>query len=155
MFDNIQGAILSLTTAGDIAKGLIQLNSQAERQVQVIELQSAILSAQSSALAAQSEHSAMIQKIRDLEGEVARIKAWDETKQRYQLITPFEGCQVYALKKSSNETDPPHWICPQCYEDGRKSILIDADEAKGMPRIKCFRCQFETAKRTYDPRQYV
>ena len=61
---SIQGAIMSLKTAGEMAKGLLQLHSMTKDQDKVIDLQSAILAAQSSALAAQSEHSSMIQQVR-------------------------------------------------------------------------------------------
>lgn len=43
----------------------------------------------------------MIQRIRDLEEDVARIKAWEEEKKRYQLVNPWQGAAslVYALKE--------------------------------------------------------
>ena len=120
----IQGAIGSLQAAGTIAKGLLNLKSLADVQGKVIELQSAILAAQRSALSAQAEQSAMIQQVANLEKEVARMKAWEETKQRYQLISAWDGGFVYALKQPLGEaTEPPHWICAKCYEDGRKSVL--------------------------------
>lgn len=97
----IQGAITSLNAAANIAKGFLQLRSIAEVQGKVIELQSAILAAQSSALAAQSDQATMIQRIGELEKEIARVKAWEETKQRYQLISPWPGAFLYALKEQS------------------------------------------------------
>ena len=48
----LQGAVLSLKAASDIAKGFLHLNSLADVQGKVIELQEAILAAQSSALTA-------------------------------------------------------------------------------------------------------
>lgn len=154
---SISSAISGLRSVAEIAKAMKGLHDQADIQIKVIELQSAILDAQSSALAAQSEQLAMIQKIRDLEGEVARIKAWDETKQRYQLITPWAGCHVYALKETGKGTEPPHWVCPHCYEDGRKSILNDSDKHDRRIRliIKCPRCSFESEKRGTSDRNYV
>jgi hypothetical protein len=155
----IQGAISSLKTATDIAKGLLHLQSLAEVQGKVIELQSAILAAQSSALAAQSEQSAVIQRVRDLEEEIARVKAWEETKQRYQLIAPWTGFYVYALKKSCKESEPPHWICARCYEDGMKSLLQDIDkfDRRLVHVTLCPRCKFEIENNRYGPpdRHYV
>ncbi len=119
----IQGAITGLKTAADIAKSFLELKSIADVQGKVIELQSAILSAQTSALAAQSEQSAMLHRTRELETEIADVKAWKETKERYELINPYAGFFTYALKAKSQPTEPAHWICAKCYEDGRKSIL--------------------------------
>ena len=119
----IQGAITGLKTAAEIAKSFLELKSIAEIQGKVIELQSAILAAQSSALAAQSDQSSMVQRIRELEEEIRRVKAWEETRQRYQLTSLWNGAFAYALKEQSKGSDPPHWICQNCYENGRKSIL--------------------------------
>src|SRR5208282_6448080 len=119
----IQGTISGLKLAGDIAKSIIKFKSISEVQGKVIELQNAILSAQSSALSAQAHQAAMIEEIRNLEKEIARIKAWEEQKQRYKLVPAWEGAVLYALKKSCSNSEPPHWICTNCYEDGRKSIL--------------------------------
>jgi len=136
----IQGAITSLQTASDIAKSFLKLKSIADNQGKVIELQSAILAAQTSALAAQSEQSSMIQRIRDLEEEIARVKAWKETAERYQLVSPWTGAFVYALKKQSGSTEPPHWLCQKCYEDGNKSILQRAADSAVTWAYNCSRC---------------
>jgi len=55
------------------------------------------------------------------------------------------------------ETEPPHWICPHCYEDGRKSIVHDAEKHDTRRRhiIKCPRCSFENEKAGPDERNYV
>src|SRR5436309_8136487 len=93
----IQGTITGLKVAADLAKGFLHLKSLAEVQGKVIELNEAILSAQMNALAAQAEQFTMIQRVRELEQEIAQIKAWEEEKQRYELIAPWSGCFVYAL----------------------------------------------------------
>lgn len=154
---SIQGAILSLKTATDIAKGFLHLQSMAEVQGKVIDLQSAILAAQSSALAAQSEQSSMIQQVRQLEEEIANIKAWEGEKQRYQLITPWSGCFVYALKELSKGTEPPHWICEHCYQEGRKSLLhfVVKHDRRRFNLIKCSHCSFENERLSFDDPKYV
>jgi hypothetical protein len=133
----IQDAIAGLNTAANIAKGFLKLKSLADVQGKVIELQSSILAAQSSALAAQSEQSSMLQTISRLKDEIARVKAWAETKQRYQLHSFYPGLFAYALKKESGTSEPPHWICEKCYEDGRKSIL---QRMEGLNRTWIYRC---------------
>jgi len=153
----IQGAVMSLKAAGDIAKGLLHLQSLAEVQTKVIELQSAILAAQSGALAAQSQQSTMIQRVRDLEEEIAHVKAWEEQKQRYQLIEPWNGCFVYALKELCKGTEIPHWICEHCYQDGRKSIIQNGEkwDSHTIQLIKCSHCLFWNEISGDDKRQYV
>src|SRR3712207_5855457 len=97
-----QAAMTGLKTAADIALGLNKLNTMAEVNAKAIELQQIIMHVQSSALTAQSEQAALIQRVRDLETELVRVKAWEAEKQRYKLVQPWpgKGSIVYALKES-------------------------------------------------------
>ncbi len=139
----IQGAITGLKTAGDIAKSFLELKSISDIQGKVIELQSAILSAQSSALAAQGEQSLMVQRIRDLEEEVADAKAWKETEQRYQLDEIGKGFFAFSLKEESKGAEPFHKICANCYQKRKKSILQMQPQTALGDRYYCHECKFE------------
>jgi hypothetical protein len=139
----LQGTISGLKLAGDIAKGFLELKSLSDVQSKVIELQSVILSAQSSALEAQSHQSAMVEKIRSLKEEIARVKAWEKEKQRYKLTNPYPGTMLYALKESCSASEPPHWICTKCYEDGRKSILYPIEKGGFAFDLVCPACKSE------------
>lgn len=135
----LQGAITGLKSAADIAVGISNLNTMVEVKAKAIELQQAILSAQANALSAQSEQFSLIQTIRDLEKEIAEMKAWETQKQRYKLVSPWEGTLVYALKKECSESEPPHWICTKCYEDGRKGFLSSQEISHDLILI-CNKC---------------
>lgn len=137
----IQNTISGLKLAGDIAKSFLDLKSISEIQGKVIELQSAILSAQSSALSANAAQTAMVEQIRTLKEEIARIKAWESEKKRYSLTSPWNGAVVYALKKSMSNSEPPHWICTNCYEDGRKSILNQFHKPSAFIEFICPECK--------------
>ncbi len=120
-----QGAMAGLKAAADIAIGLSKLNTMTDVNAKAIELQQVILNVQSTALAAQSEQATLVHRIRELEEEVVRVKAWETQKQRYALVRPFDddGSVVYALKESMSDGEPPHYICTNCHEDGRRSVL--------------------------------
>ena len=137
----IQSTISGLKLAGDIAKGFLEIKSISEVQGKVVELQSAILSAQSSALSANAAQATMVEEIRTLKEEIARIKAWESEKKRYQLISPWNGTVVYALKKSMSNTEPPHWICTNCYENGRKRILNQHHKPSSFIEFICPVCK--------------
>src|ERR1051325_8646338 len=96
---SISAALGGLKAAGDIAKALLQMKSDAERQGKVIELQSVILAAQSSAIAAQSDQYAMLEEMRQLREEIAKVRAWETEKLRYSLVVPYPGITVYALQE--------------------------------------------------------
>lgn len=133
----IQGTISGLKIAGDIAKSFLELKSISEIQGKVVELQRAILSAQCSALESNSAQFAIVEEIRALKEEIARVKAWETKKQRYKLHTPWAGAVVYALKESMSQGEPPHWICTQCYENGRPSILNYQTSSSGAGGYFC------------------
>ncbi len=105
-------------TAFDIAKGLKDINDATIRNGAIIELQEMILSAQQS-------QSTLIERISELEKEMARLKDWETQKQRYELkhIPPSTKVLAYELKPDMAGGEPPHWICTTCYENGKKGIL--------------------------------
>ena len=63
----------ALKTAFDIAKGLKDIDDAARRNAAVIELQERILSAQQS-------QSALVERVHDLEKEVAGFEQWEAEK---------------------------------------------------------------------------
>lgn len=154
----IQGTISGLKIAGDIAKGLLELKTISEVQGKVIELQSAILAAQSSALSANADQAAMVDEIRALKEEIARVRAWEGQKQRYQLTSLWDGAVVvYALKQSLSNGEPPHWICTKCYEDGSRIILQPRKNSAGSMLLVCPSCgsEIHTGYREIGPAEYA
>jgi len=120
---SIAAATSSLRVAGEIAVGLINLKTMAEVQAKAIELNQKIIAAQHDIFAANAAQSTLIQRVNELEEEIARVKAWKETKQRYVLVSPSSGFFAYALKSEGQPPEPAHWICAGCYEEGSRSIL--------------------------------
>lgn len=119
----LAGVLTSLKAAKDIAQAMIGLRDAAAFQTKVIEFQSKILDAQSGAMAAQDERSTLLQRISELEKEVAGFKAWDAEKQRYELKAVYPGAFAYVLKADARGTEPPHWLCTSCYQRSKKSFL--------------------------------
>jgi hypothetical protein len=140
---SIAAALGGLKTAADIAKGLLALKSDAERQAKVIELQTVILAAQSSAIAAQSDQFTMLEEMRQLRDEIAKVRAWETQKQRYKMAVPFPGVTVYALLRSMSNGEPPHYICANCYQDGKRSMLQHNTTKNNWPALACAACKFE------------
>lgn len=139
----LQGTISSLQFASKVLQAFRELSISLEVKTKVVELTEAILQAQTSALAAQSEQFAMVQRIRDLEEEVMRIKAWEEQKQRYQMVRPWSGVPalVYALKESCKGAEPAHWICAKCYDDGRRTVLQPRYDSRAYFYLLCPTCE--------------
>ena len=100
----------------DLAKGLKDVNDAATRNTVAIELQEKIL-------AAHAEQSALIERVGELEAQVAEFETWDAEKQRYELTDFGSGTFAYVLKPSMSGSEPSHRICEACYQKGHKSIL--------------------------------
>lgn len=123
----------SLKAAAELAKLAVDARDAAVVRAKVIELQREIFAAQSNALTTQQEQFALLDRVRGLEKEVADLKAWDAETEKYQLTNvrhgpatlPLgeEGAFAYRLKNSGPSGEPIHFLCAQCFQDRKKSIL--------------------------------
>jgi hypothetical protein len=139
----IAGAISALKSAKDIAEAMISLRDTEAFQAKRIELQSKILEAQGSMLAAQDERSTLIQRIRDLEQDIIRLRAWDAEKQRYELRRWGEGAFAYVLKPEEARGEPIHALCAACYNRGVKSLIHSNREPQWTKHAwDCPTCKF-------------
>ena len=102
----------------------------------------AVIQSQEQILAAQQLHAASVQRVRDLESEVAQFNMWETEKQRYKLKDFGQNTFAYELKPEMANGEPTHFICPQCYETSRKSILqfesLDVYKREGY---RCYSCK--------------
>lgn len=119
----LSSLLSSLKAARDISEAMFSLRDATAMQTKRFELQSKILDAQASALAAQEERSSLMERIRQLEEETARLKAWDGEKERYRLKKFGDGAFAYVLQEESANGEPVHALCATCYERRQKSIL--------------------------------
>jgi hypothetical protein len=134
MVAEVFAGLSALKTAFDIAKGLKDIDDATRRNAAVIELQEKILAAQ----AAQSD---LVDRVRALEKEVTDFKAWDADKQRYKLTDIGSGLVVYTLKQGMENSEPPHSLCANCYQDHVKSILQRETRYPGRCEVMaCHRC---------------
>jgi hypothetical protein len=139
----IAAAVSSLKAAGDMAKALVGIRDGAILNQKVIELQGVILAAQSDALAAQSDQFALLERVRELEADVARLKTWNAEKERYVLTEIGTGAFAYLIKPARRGAEPVHCICVQCYEAGRKATLQLKSNTYGCVILECPGCKNE------------
>jgi hypothetical protein len=128
----IAQALGALKAMKDIAEATIGLRDTAAFRERQIEFQGKIIDAQNALAALQEERTTLIETIRQHEEEIARMKAWDAEKQRYELkAIAAGGSLVYSLKEEAKGTEPPHWICAACYQNDQKFILQRGDYSTG------------------------
>lgn len=122
MVGEVFAGIGALKAAFDMSKAIVDISDAAKRDRLSINLQKEILSAQS----AQAD---LIEEVRELKEKLAGFEKWETEKERYQLCSPAKGFVVYALKKTSANGEPPHWLCTDCYENRKKAFLKAAGPA--------------------------
>jgi hypothetical protein len=138
----VAAAITSFRASLDIAKAMIGLRDDELFRAKSIELQSTIADALEKSIAARESYAAQLNRIHALETEVANLKAWDTEKQNYELKPNFGGGVAFMLKPEARGTEPPHWLCPQCYSNGKKGFLVPADHSGGIHRTyRCLECK--------------
>lgn len=132
----------SLKAITDLAKLLIDARDAGVVRAKAIELQHEIIATQQGALAAQAEHSVLLKQVSDLEKKVAELKAWDAEKQKYELkAVGYRGGLAYALKQGVDTTEPEHFLCTNCHQEGNKSILQKEMRVPNLTEVLvCPRC---------------
>ncbi len=88
----------------------------------------------------ETAHSALRERLRELEKELAHYETWDAEKERYELVEFPGKVLIYALKKTGSNSDPLHYICPNCYQDHKKSLLQGKKYPSGIHALECQRC---------------
>ncbi len=143
---------------GTLLKGLQTIKDLAvsvEIKAKVTELYDVILSGQQSALESNIKQQALLDTIGQLKEEIARVKAWEETKKRYSLYEPTAGTFVYVIKEESKGEEPSHWICANCYNEGKRSILQLKTVGVENNHYLCPLCKTEFKVRGTRPMQNV
>jgi hypothetical protein len=134
------GLITSLRSAVEITKAIMDIGNTSTLQTKILDLTKEIMSAQSCALATQSAQLELSQSKRGLEDEVAKLKAWNMEKYRYELQTVGSGAVAYVLKQSMRGTEPNHWICANCFQIGKKRFLNESHSDLHFVYHKCQEC---------------
>jgi hypothetical protein len=134
-------AITSIRSALDITKAMVGLRDAEAFRARSIELQSVVLEAYDKAIEARESYATQSDRIRALETEVTRLKAWDAEKEDYELKKIGDGAVAYMLKKEKRGTEPPHWLCPTCFAKDQKSFLNPTGQSAGRGWVyNCITC---------------
>ena len=139
MIGETLGGLSIFKTMFDLAKSIKDSNDAAVRKGATIELQEQILSAQTAQFA-------LVEQVSASKTEIAKFETWDAEKQRYELkALGTHGVFAYSMKPSMSEGEPPHEICPDCYQERQKSILQQVTRFPGRSDVRvCHRCDWES-----------
>ena len=139
----IDGLTTSLRAVADITKAMKDISDPSAIPAKIYELTKEIMSAQSFALAVQSEQFNLAQSKRELEEEIARLKAWNTERYRYQLQSVGPGANAYVVKDTMRGSEPVHWICADCFQSGKKRFLNESHSDLHHVYHKCAECSYK------------
>jgi hypothetical protein len=137
----IDGFVTSIRAAMEITKAMKDVRDANLMQTKVFELTREIIAAQSYAMEAMSAQSTLLARNRQLEEKISALETWNAEKNRYYLKSIQTGVTVYALKEGMENGEEPHYLCPKCYNRGKKSILQkETQEVGRVPMWVCHDC---------------
>ena len=143
MASDIQSGIGGARAVLDIAKSLRSLESEASINEAVIDIQRHAIEAQQALFAAQEVIGEKTRQIEHLEQENARLRSWTEDKAAYELADTGQGALAYRSVSPAAAGVAP-WLCPNCFDEGRKSILQPERYSVGRTEtLLCHRCHLE------------
>lgn len=120
-FAAISSALSGLKTATEIAKYISDLDKGVEVNGKIIELQGVILTLQASLLDVQAGYAHLAEENDALRKQLDTLRTAQTIKEQYELVELEQGKFVYALVSEGNQ--PKHWLCTNCFDKDRRSIL--------------------------------
>ena len=146
--------ITSIATAIGIVKSLTELTNSLGDAVpedvrdKIRDLYGTTLTTQTELLEARQREIEHTDEIRKLKAELSRMNDWEATKARYTLRLLDGNVSVYVQTADIDARGPTHWLCANCFEDGRKSHLQPHEITKGRRQLwRCSRCKTEATMR--------
>ncbi|KZK85753.1 MULTISPECIES: hypothetical protein [unclassified Pseudovibrio] len=147
----IKGFLTSVKVASDLLKLGIEARDDAKIKAASNELTERLIEANMLALDITNKMHEQDSHLRDAQERIRELEAKRELLDRYQLIELDEGSLVYELKANAGTEEPHHYACPNCLEDGRKTVLQKKNRPysdrirKEVPRLVCTKCPADFA----------
>jgi hypothetical protein len=132
--------LASFNALKNIAQSMLALHDVQALQLKALEFNGALLDTQSQIFAVNDARTALIERVRDLEQQIADLEAWEAEKQCYELTAAGNGTFAYAVKPAVQGGEPPHQICATCYQRGKKSILQPEIRTGRANVLACHEC---------------
>ena len=134
---DITSALSTITALGELTKMVVGGKVDSEVKAKAAELNNAILTLQGTLFTLQSQNHELLKEKHEIEAKMVKLANWDKEAARYYLHELCAGVFVYALKPNEENPEPSHYLCPNCYQDHRKSILARAGKSHAGTKYAC------------------
>ncbi|HEY4300653.1 MAG TPA: hypothetical protein VGM73_07260, partial [Candidatus Didemnitutus sp.] len=123
MITEISVALNSARAALEVAKNLKDATVDVAVNSKLIELQQHILDLQTKMFAVNDKVEELARIKDEMAAQLKKSQSWDEEKERYEPRQLAPGLLVYALKADRRVGEPDHYLCPHCFQSGKKRFL--------------------------------
>jgi hypothetical protein len=138
----IAGMATSMRAAIEITKAMKDVHDANLIQTKTFELTREIMAAQSYAMEAMQAQTALLATVRDLEEKISKLETWNAEKARYELREVSPGVLAYTMKAGTEQGQPSHMLCANCYDRGTKSVIQSTQELQAGRRMHiCPHCK--------------
>ena len=141
------GEVSTLTTSIQSAFEIVKSLKSSYDARAITQAQSDILeqlfTIRSDALTLQEKHLALINEKEELTKKLMEFEQWAKTESEYDLKEIIPDVFVYSSKISQNSKMPTHWLCPNCWEDRKKSIFQRIRRTSDGNVYLCYRCKYD------------
>jgi superfamily II helicase len=92
-----------------------------------------------------------MRRVAELEEQLAQRGDWEAERAKYRLEEYPTGVQIY-VEKDLADNQPRVRLCPNCFHDGRKSILQTTSKIRNGEVVDCPRCTTQFELKMSEPR---
>ncbi len=125
----------AVSHAMNVAKAIVDTRDETKLASLKLEFTTALLELHDKQLSLSQFYQSILEANESLKKQLAAYERWEQESQRYERHQPELGFLVYALKPEHAATQPAHWLCAACYDDGKQSVLQRA--FKGATAFNC------------------
>jgi len=136
MMDTIKTGVDTFKALNDLIKTLGNMADASEREKAIHELQSRLMSANTA-------YFSIIDSYREIEEKLKKMETWSDEAARYELYEFPPGILLRRVKEGMRGTQPVHYICADCYNNNRKSLLHVLWRNGNRTRYVCNQCKSE------------
>lgn len=147
---DISLAMATFKNAVDIFKSLSPNKKDSDK---LLELHNSFHTLHATNLVLHSQNDELLKLKAELEKRLIKCNDFRKEKARYELREICSGVYLYATKESHKDKEPPHYICPNCYQEHRKSILQVKSRSSSGTTYQCTNpaCKAQFTHRLGDP----
>ncbi len=139
----ISAFLTAVSHAINAGKALIDARDQIKRTDAQLEFNRALVELQEKHLSLIQGYQTLLATNESLKQELANNEKWEQERTNYKLENVGNGATVYCLDPEKASGQPLHWLCPNCFEDRKKSMLQRTVKPGVLGLFKCNRCKSE------------